>query len=98
MCDSPADPRQVATAAPRPATGSAVDPIALGFTVEQVVNPATGKPRGKGSHEVWALYNRQGAEVARGALTKHPGEMSWAVTRTFEEAFQKVLGEGWMDR
>jgi len=69
-----------------------------GFTVEQVVNPATGKPRGKGSHEVWALYNRQGAEVVRGALTKHPGEMSWAVTRTFEEAFQKVLGEGWMDR
>jgi 7,8-dihydropterin-6-yl-methyl-4-(beta-D-ribofuranosyl)aminobenzene 5'-phosphate synthase len=29
MCDSPADPRQVAEAVPRPASGSAVDPIAL---------------------------------------------------------------------
>lgn len=29
MCDSPADPRQVAVAVPRPAPGSAVDPIAL---------------------------------------------------------------------
>jgi 7,8-dihydropterin-6-yl-methyl-4-(beta-D-ribofuranosyl)aminobenzene 5'-phosphate synthase len=29
MCDSPADPRQVAAAVPRPAPGSAVDPIAL---------------------------------------------------------------------
>ena len=29
MCDSPADPRQVAAAAPRPAPGSAVDPVAL---------------------------------------------------------------------
>jgi uncharacterized cupin superfamily protein len=69
-----------------------------GFTVDQVVNPATGKPRGKGSHEVWALYDDQDTEIARGAWTKHPGEMSWAVTRAFEEAFQRVLGEGWMDR
>jgi 7,8-dihydropterin-6-yl-methyl-4-(beta-D-ribofuranosyl)aminobenzene 5'-phosphate synthase len=29
MCDAPADPRQVVTAVPRPATGAAVDPIAL---------------------------------------------------------------------
>jgi 7,8-dihydropterin-6-yl-methyl-4-(beta-D-ribofuranosyl)aminobenzene 5'-phosphate synthase len=29
MCDSPADPRQIAAAVPRPANGSAVDPIAL---------------------------------------------------------------------
>ena len=29
MCDSPADPRQAGTAVPRPAPGSAVDPIAL---------------------------------------------------------------------
>ena len=29
MCDSPADLRQVAAAVPRPATGSAVDPVAL---------------------------------------------------------------------
>ena len=29
MCDSPADPRQVAAAVPRPADGSAVDPVTL---------------------------------------------------------------------
>jgi 7,8-dihydropterin-6-yl-methyl-4-(beta-D-ribofuranosyl)aminobenzene 5'-phosphate synthase len=29
MCDAPADPGQVVTAVPRPATGAAVDPIAL---------------------------------------------------------------------
>jgi hypothetical protein len=69
-----------------------------GFAVGQVVDPATGKPRGKGSHEVWALYDSQGFEAARSTLTKHPGEMSWTVTRAFETAFQQVLGEGWMDR
>ena len=68
------------------------------YTVAQVVDPATGRPRGKGSHEVWALHDADGDEVARGAVTKHPGEMSWAVTRAFEEAFERVLGEGWMDR
>lgn len=71
---------------------------AKGLTVEQVVNLATGKPRGKGSHEVWAVHDGRGTEIARRALAKHPGEMSWTVTRTFEEAFQQVLGEGWMDR
>ena len=29
MCDSPMDPHQIAVAVPRPAPGSAVDPIAL---------------------------------------------------------------------
>jgi hypothetical protein len=67
------------------------------LTVKQVVNPKTGKPRGKGSHEVWALYDKQGTEVARGGLTSHSGDMSWTVTRAFEEAFEQVLGEGWMD-
>jgi 7,8-dihydropterin-6-yl-methyl-4-(beta-D-ribofuranosyl)aminobenzene 5'-phosphate synthase len=36
MCDSPADPRQVAVAVPRPAPGKAVDPIAL-EPVDEVV-------------------------------------------------------------
>ena len=37
MCDSPADPRQVAVAVPRPAPGSAVDPIALDPVDEIVI-------------------------------------------------------------
>ena len=37
MCDAPADPRQVVTAVPRPAAGSAVDPIALEPADEVVI-------------------------------------------------------------
>jgi 7,8-dihydropterin-6-yl-methyl-4-(beta-D-ribofuranosyl)aminobenzene 5'-phosphate synthase len=37
MCGSPADPRQAAAAAPRPAPGSAVDPIALEPVDEVIV-------------------------------------------------------------
>jgi hypothetical protein len=69
-----------------------------GYTVSQVVDPKTGKPRGKGSHEVWALYDEEGNELARGGVTKHSGDMSWKVTRTFEKAFEQLLAEGWMDQ
>jgi len=69
-----------------------------GYTVGQVVDPRTGKPRGNGSHEVWALCDEEGNELARGGVTKHPGDMSWKVTRAFEEAFEHLLAEGWMDR
>lgn len=71
---------------------------AKGYTVKQVVNPRTGKPRGNESHEVWALYDEEGNELARCGVTKHPGDMSWKVTRAFEEAFEHLLAEGWMDR
>ncbi len=37
MCDSPADPRHVATAVPRAATGSAVDPVPLEAVDEIVI-------------------------------------------------------------
>ena len=37
MCDAPADPSQVATAVPRPATGPAVDPVALDPVDEIVI-------------------------------------------------------------
>ena len=47
--------------------------------------------------EVWALYDKEGSELARGTVTVHPGDMSWKVTRAFEEAFESVLVEGWMD-
>ena len=69
-----------------------------GLTVEQVVNPKTGKPRGKGSHEGWVLKNAKGEELARGGLTKHPGDMSKKVTRNFEKAFESEFGEGWMEQ
>jgi len=69
-----------------------------GYTVSQVVDLRTGKPRGNGSHEVWALFDEEGHELARCGVTKHSGDMSWKVTRAFEEAFEHLLAEGWMDR
>jgi len=55
-----------------------------GYTVSQVVDLRTGKPRGNGSHEVWALFDEEGHELARCGVTKHSGDMSWKVTRAFE--------------
>ena len=59
---------------------------------------ARGRTRGKGSHVMWAVFDAEGKELARGSVTTHPGDMSWKVTRGFEADFEKLLGEGWMDR
>jgi hypothetical protein len=59
---------------------------------------ARGRTRGKGSHEIWAVYDEDGNELARGSVTSHPGDMSWKVTRGFEADFEELLGGGWMDR
>jgi len=55
------------------------------------------KGRGKGSHRLFRLVDADGAEVARFGLVSHPGDMSWTVTRSVEEALEEVFGEGWMD-
>lgn len=47
---------------------------------------------------MWAVFDAEGKELARGSVTTHPGDMSWKVTRGFEADFEKLLGEGWMDR
>jgi hypothetical protein len=67
------------------------------YTVRQILDPR-GRPRGKGSHEAWGLYDAEGDLVARSQLTKHPGAMSPTVTRSFEEAFESALGERWMEK
>jgi hypothetical protein len=68
-----------------------------GWTVKQLTD-ARGRARGKGSHEMWAVCDAEGAELARGSVTTHPGDMSWTVTRGFEADFEKLLGSGWMER
>ena len=47
---------------------------------------------------MWAVFGADGNELARGSLTRHPGEMSRKVTRNFESDFEKLLGEGWMSQ
>jgi hypothetical protein len=39
-----------------------------------------------------------GKELARSSVTTHPGDMSWTVTRGFEQDFEDLFGKGWMDR
>lgn len=62
------------------------------------VTDRRGRRRGKGSHVIWAIYDKEGIELARGSVTTHPGDMSWTVTRGFENDFAPRLGEGWMDQ
>jgi hypothetical protein len=62
------------------------------------VTDARGRRRGKGSHVIWAVYDADGKEQARGSVTTHPGDMSWTVTRGFEADFEDLLGKGWMSR
>jgi len=75
----------------------AVRTLDQGMSVRQLTDKR-GRSRGKGSHEMWAVFDASGNELARGSVTRHPGEMSWKVTRNFEADFEKLLGEGWMDR
>jgi hypothetical protein len=44
------------------------------------------------------VFDANDNELARSSVTTHPGDMSWKVTRGFEADFEKLLGEGWMDR
>ncbi len=65
------------------------------WTVSEVLSDR-GRKRGKGSHVMWAVYDADGIELARGSVTTHPGDMSWTVTRGFEADFEDLFGKGWM--
>lgn len=67
------------------------------WTVHEVTDKR-GRKRGKGSHVMWAVYDADGIELARGSVTTHPGDMSWKVTRGFEADFEDLFGKGWMNR
>lgn len=54
--------------------------------------------RGKGSHTIYGVFDADGNEVARLALTGHSGAMSPTVTRSIEEAGAVAFGEGWLDK
>ena len=54
--------------------------------------------RGKGSHTIWVVLDKTGAEIGRIGLTGHTGPMSRTVTRSCEEALEPIFGEGWLDK
>jgi hypothetical protein len=54
--------------------------------------------RGTGSHQIFALENSAGQEVARFGLTGHPRDLSWEVLRALEERLAPLFGERWTER
>jgi hypothetical protein len=54
--------------------------------------------RGKGSHRLFAVEDRDGNEVARYGLTGHARDLSWTLLREVEDGLAHLFGEGWMDR
>jgi hypothetical protein len=54
--------------------------------------------RGKGSHEIYALADSDGTEVARFGLTGHARDLSWGVLRRLEERLEPHFGERWTER
>jgi hypothetical protein len=68
-----------------------------GYTVAQPRKDG-GKSVGKGSHEAWAIYDKDDKEIARCLVPGHRGDMSHTVTESIEGAFEEYLGKGWMDK
>lgn len=61
------------------------------LTVEEIPG------RGKGSHRIFVVQDREGAEVGRFAVTGHSRELSWTVLRSIEDALARLFGEKWME-
>ena len=70
--------------------------VGEGWTAKEVRGKG-GRRRGKGSHKMVGLYDRDGKMLASTVIPQHPGDLAPAVARTIEEAFEPYLGKGWMD-
>jgi hypothetical protein len=55
-----------------------------------------GRRRGKGSHKMVGLYDRDGVMLAWTTIPQHPGDLSPRVGREIEAAFEPHLGKDWM--
>jgi hypothetical protein len=62
------------------------------MTVEQLPG------RGKGSHEMYALIDSDGSEVARFGLTGHRRDLSHAMMGRLEDTLAPWFGERWTER
>ena len=54
--------------------------------------------RGKGSHRVFLVLDRDGVERARITVTDHPGDLSWAVLRDIEQKLTPLFGPRWTEK
>lgn len=55
-----------------------------------------GRPRGKGSHKMVGLFDKDGIELCRTTIPQHPGDLAPAVAREIEATFEPHFGKGWM--
>jgi hypothetical protein len=53
--------------------------------------------RGKGSHRLYVVLDRNDLEVGRFAVPDHRRELSWTVLRSIEAALVHEFGERWME-
>ena len=53
---------------------------------------------GKGSHQIYALVDESGSEIARFGLTGHPRDLSWTVLNQLEATLAPWFGEEWTEK
>lgn len=53
--------------------------------------------RGKGSHQLYALLDQDGAHHGQFIVPQHPRELSWVVLRSIEASLAHLFGEKWME-
>ena len=68
-----------------------------GWTIQEVPGKG-GRRRGKGSHKLVGLYDKDKAKLAWTTIPQHPGDLAPAVGREIEATFEPHLGKGWMDK
>jgi hypothetical protein len=57
-----------------------------------------GRRRGKGSHKMVGLYDKDSNVLAWTTIPQHPGDLSPGVAREIEATFEPHLGKGWMGK
>jgi hypothetical protein len=67
-----------------------------GWTVQEVPGEG-GRKRGKGSHKLVGLYDKE-TQLVWTTIPQHPGDLAPSVVREIEATFEPYLGKGWMDK
>jgi hypothetical protein len=53
--------------------------------------------RGKGSHQLYAILDRNGDKLCQFMITGHRRELSWTVVRRIESVLAPIFGDAWME-
>jgi hypothetical protein len=57
-----------------------------------------GRQRGKGSHKMVGLFDKDGVRLEYTTIPQHPGDLAPSVAREIEATFEPHFGKGWMDK